>query len=98
MGKENSLKTQKEKGYSLLELLVILGIIGILLSLLFVGFSYVQEKQNIKQALIEMAVLQTGIIAYEAEFGNYPNCPEKICTPGSVFFYRCWAFIMPRET
>ena len=92
MGREDGLKIQKKIGYSLLELLVTLGIVGILLSLLFVGFSYVQEKQNTKQALVEMAVLQTGVNSYKADFGNYPNCPEKICTPGECLFLSMLGF------
>ncbi len=86
MGWGCRLRKQRDPGYSLIELLVILLIIGILLSILSVGFSYVQEKQNEKKAHLELSALEVGITSYFREFGDFPNCPEEVCTPGECLF------------
>lgn len=77
---------QRHAGFSLLELLIVISIIAILLGILGIAFSYILEKQKTKQALVELAVLNTGIKSYEAEFGNYPNCPDNVCTPEECLF------------
>lgn len=87
MGEECRLsKSKKNLGYSLIELLVILLIIGILCSILLVSFFYVQEKQNEKKAYLELSALEVGITSYFREFGDFPNCPEGVCTPGECLF------------
>ena len=78
--------------FSLIELLVVLGIMGVLLSLSFTGFSYVQSKQNQKQAKIEIEALKSSLVNYHMEWGNYPNCPEKICTQAECLFLSLCGF------
>ena len=92
MGQGSRLKNKHGNGFSLLELLVTLGIIGILLSLLIVGFFYIQEKQRKRQAEVEITALKAGITSYAAEHGNYPNCPEKICSPRECLFLSMLGF------
>ena len=92
MGQGSRLKNKHGNGFSLLELLVTLGIIGILLSLLIVGFFYIQEKQRKRRAEVEITALKAGITSYAAEHGNYPNCPEKICSPGECLFLSMLGF------
>ena len=74
------------KGFTLVELLVVLAIVGVLLSFTLKGYFYVLEKQAFKQARVELAALKVSIENYRRSFNGYPNCPEKVCTPGECLF------------
>ena len=85
MGEDNSIKTSL-RGFTLVELLVVLAIVGVLISLMFKGYFYVLEKQADKQARVELAALKVSIENYRRSFNGYPTCPQKVCTPGECLF------------
>jgi len=85
MGKIVGIK-KRDKGVTLIELLVTLAIVGILFSIMFNGYFYVSEKQSEKQAKLELDVLKVSIENYRRSFNGYPTCPEEICTPGECLF------------
>ena len=74
------------RGFTLVELLVVLAIVGVLISLMFKGYFYVLEKQADKQARVELAALKVSIENYRRFFNGYPTCPQKVCTPGECLF------------
>lgn len=76
----------KWNGFTLLELLVVVAIIGILIGLIFKGFFYVLDKQAHKQAKVELKVLKVSIENFRRSYGGYPTCPENVCTPGECLF------------
>ena len=76
----------RQRGYSLVELLVTIAIIAVLLGLMLVGFSFIQKKQKKKQAHLELSALQVGITSYREDFGDFPHCPKEICTPAECLF------------
>ena len=77
---------KKQKGFSLLELLVVIAIIGILMGILFTGWGYISRKQASQKAKLELVGLKNAVNEYLADFGEYPNCPKGICTPGETLF------------
>ena len=77
---------KKQKGFSLLELLVVISIIGILIGILFTGWGYISRKQASQKAKLELVGLKNAVNEYLADFGEYPNCPKGICTPGETLF------------
>ncbi len=78
--------TKNQKAFTLLELLVVIVIIGILMGILFTGWGYISQKQATQKAKLELVGLQNAVKEYLADFGQYPNCPEGICTPGETLF------------
>ena len=86
------MRKSPSSAFSLIELLVVLGIIGILLGICLTGFSYLQSKQDRKQAKVELAALKSSVLAYHGEWGNFPNCPEKICTQAECLFLSLFGF------
>ena len=74
------------RGFTLVELLVVLAIVGILISLMFKGYFYVLDKQADKQARVELSALKVSIENYRRSFNGYPTCPQKVCTPGECLF------------
>jgi len=76
----------KITGFTLVELLVVLAIVGVLCGLMFKGYFYVLDKQAHKQAYVELRVLKVSIENYRRSFNGYPICPQNVCTPGECLF------------
>lgn len=77
---------RKRLGFTLLELLVVIAIIGILMGILFTGWGYISEKQKRKKAKLEIVGLKNAVSEFLSDYGQYPNCPKEICTPGECLF------------
>ena len=77
---------QRERAFTLIELMVVIIIIGILLGILFTGWNYINEQQASKKAKLEVVGLKNAVDEYLADYGEYPNCPKGICTPGETLF------------
>jgi len=81
------LKRSHRRAFTLLETLVVLGIIGVLLTLFFKGFHFVVEKKNIKKAKLEIVAIKTALENYYLHHGDYPvSCENKICTNEEILF------------
>ena len=85
MGEGTGIKT-KLRGFTLVELLVVLAIVGVLLGVMFRGYFYVLDKQAHKQAGVELEALRVSIETYRRAYKGYPNCPKNVCTPGECLF------------
>lgn len=77
---------ESQKAFTLIELMVVIVIIGILLGILFTGWGYINEQQARKKAKLEIVGLKNAVDEYLADYGECPNCPKKICTPGETLF------------
>jgi len=64
------------RGFTILELSIALGLISIMTAL---GFAIVTSKKRearIRRAEADLQVIQLGLEAYRARFGDYPQVPE----------------------
>jgi type IV pilus assembly protein PilA len=74
-------KNQNQKGFTLIELMIVVAIIGILAAVAIPAFSNYQRKSKTSEGSINLAAIATGEIAYQAEFDSFTNCAVD---PGSV--------------
>jgi prepilin-type N-terminal cleavage/methylation domain-containing protein len=66
-----SLKKQS-KGFTIVELLIVIVIIGILATLVIVTFTGIQQKARDSQRQTDIGALNSHVTAYYAETGTYP--------------------------
>ncbi len=59
-------------GFTLLELLVVMAIIGILIGIMLPAFGGMKKKARVNQATADVNALATAIRAYHTELGNWP--------------------------
>src|SRR5260221_699459 len=64
---------KKQKGFTLVELLIVIIIIGILATLVIVTFSGVQAKARDSQRQTDIGAVDSHVEAYFAEHGWYPT-------------------------
>jgi type IV pilus assembly protein PilA len=67
-------KHQNQKGFTLIELMIVVAIIGILAAVAIPAFSNYQRKSKTSEGSINLAAIATGEIAYQAEFDVFTNC------------------------
>ncbi|HWL51159.1 MAG TPA: prepilin-type N-terminal cleavage/methylation domain-containing protein [Chthoniobacteraceae bacterium] len=63
-------------GFTLLELLTVIGIIVVLAALILGGMSYAQRKAASSRAAAEISALSNLIEAFKADFGDYPRSSD----------------------
>lgn len=64
---------KKSKGFTIVELLIVIVVIGILATLVIVTFSGIQQKGRDSQRKTDINALQSHIEAYYAQTGTYPT-------------------------
>ena len=65
--------TQKQSGFTIVELLIVIVIIGILASLVIVAYNGIQNRAKTQSAQASASVIQKKIEAYNADQGSYPT-------------------------
>ena len=73
-------KKQKElqKGFSLIEILVVLFIIGLLTTIVAVNVLPSQDKAMVSKAKVDIAILSGALEMYRLENYRYPNTEEGL--------------------
>lgn len=61
------------KGFTLMELLVVVAIIAILSAIALPNFLEAQTRSKISRAYADMRALTTGLVAYRIDYRNYPR-------------------------
>ena len=82
---EKSLNKVRSLGFTIVELLIVLCIIGVISGIIFSTANYVFDLQDRKKAESELTNLKAATENYKAKYGNYPHCPMKVCDPGECF-------------
>jgi prepilin-type N-terminal cleavage/methylation domain-containing protein len=69
----NKLLRKGNKGFTLIELMIVVAIIGILAAIAIPNFLRFQLKSKTSEAKVNLAAIRTAEESYLAEFGNYVN-------------------------
>lgn len=76
-----------EAGFTLVELLVVLAIIGLLTTVVVINVAPMQGRAQVQKARADLAVLEQGLEFWHIETGRYPTTAEglKVLTaPGAT--------------
>jgi type IV pilus assembly protein PilA len=77
------LTKKNQKGFTLIELMIVVAIIGILAAVAIPAFSRYQAKAKTSEGKINLAAISTSEIAYEAEFDTYWTANASPATIGT---------------
>lgn len=63
-----------QKGFTIVELAVVIGVIGVLAAVTVVGYSSMQGSAEIARLQSDFEKIKNAISVYEAKHGVYPEC------------------------
>ena len=67
-----------EKGFTLVELLVVLAIIGLLTTVVVINVLPMQSRAQVQKAKADIALLEQGLELFRLEIGRYPTGDEGL--------------------
>ncbi|MBE6413078.1 MAG: prepilin-type N-terminal cleavage/methylation domain-containing protein [Verrucomicrobiaceae bacterium] len=78
---------QRRSGFTLIEILIVVAILGLLMGITTTMLSSVGEVQGKARAKADMAVLAQGLEGFRAQYGGYPrlNVAKKASDAGDLF-------------
>jgi len=65
---------RRRAGFTLVEVLVVMGILVLLLAVLFPVFNAIRRNQKIRRTEATVGAIASGIQAYQTDWGVYPPC------------------------
>ncbi|MDO8743193.1 MAG: prepilin-type N-terminal cleavage/methylation domain-containing protein [Candidatus Azambacteria bacterium] len=71
-------RNKKEKGFTLLELLVVIGIIGLLSSIIVVNLTGARKKARDVKRVADIRTIQTALESYYGKNGQYPTAIQGL--------------------
>ncbi|MGI6395002.1 MAG: type II secretion system major pseudopilin GspG [bacterium] len=71
-------KSSAVKGFSLLEIMVVITIMTMIMGAVGVGVMSYLDKSKIKQAKIDIVTISNALDLYKTEFGRYPESEDGI--------------------
>ncbi len=82
------MKMKKEKGFTLLELLVVIGIIGVMMALATVAYSTAQRSGRDSRRKQDLVAIQNALEQYYS--ANSFVYPSGTCTAASTYLKSSW--------
>lgn len=80
----NSLKKRAQQGFTIVELLIVIVVIGILAGLVITTYSGIQQNARNKERTTDLKALEGQLEAFYSEKGRYPTTAELGTTPANV--------------
>ncbi len=77
-------KNKKQKGFTLLELLVVIGIIGLLASIIVVNLTGARRRARDTKRVADVRNIQTANEDYYGKYGKYPVTLADLVTGGQL--------------
>ncbi len=90
------MKKNKKQGFSLIELLVVVAIMGLLAAMSIISLNTARARARDARRLSDVKQIQTALEMYFADINNYPTTPaafEGACLSNSGFAATCGADI-----
>ncbi len=91
-----------KRGFTLIEMLTVIAIIGVLCALLFPVFSTIQRSAKETATRAQIKTLETALSAYEFDWGVYPPdgmgspaktlAGDKLCSSSALYYYLTTTF------
>lgn len=75
-------RLSNQKGFTLIELMIVITVIAILSAVALFAFTRVQKQSRDARRKAEMKTLQTALVAYNADNGTYPATIGLLCPTG----------------
>ncbi|MHC4783261.1 MAG: type II secretion system protein, partial [Planctomycetota bacterium] len=71
----------RKKGFTIVELLTVMGVIAVLIGLLVPALSLVKDKAKVIQQKAQFHGIDVGLEIYKNEFGSYPRSDDNSMLP-----------------
>lgn len=74
----------KQKGFTIVELLIVIVVIGILAAITIVAYNGVQQRARDAERRSEMASVEKALQMYFIDNASYPTCSNTVYVPGTA--------------
>jgi prepilin-type N-terminal cleavage/methylation domain-containing protein len=78
---------KNQKGFTVIELIVVIVIIAILSTLVFVRINDYRNKAKLARVNVEVNNIEKALIAFKTKYGNYPCDHINSCDYGFTWFF-----------
>lgn len=80
----------KQTGFTIVELLIVIVVIGILAAITIVAYNGMQDKAHLSAGRQDMATIQKALALYYATYQAYPDSANCTNTPGQTNYENNW--------